>query len=112
MILSSRDLERREPACGRDRGLRDSFFFILEKIALVPGRELPEQMDKAHLSRMLNPGWKTGINARWQPGLKGSSVLVITTYFFEPEGRSKRILKTFGLFSFFEPRDQVGPSRV
>ena len=55
-------------------GLRDFFYF--EKIALVPGRELPGQIDKAHLSRMLNPGWKTGINARWQRGLKGSSVLV------------------------------------
>ena len=52
------------------------FFFYFGKIALVPGRELPGQIDKAHLSRMLNPGWKTGINARWQPGLKGSSVLV------------------------------------
>ena len=56
-------------------GLLDSFFYF-GKIALVPDRELPGQMDKAHLSRMLNPGWKTGINARWQPGLKGSSVLV------------------------------------
>jgi len=60
-------------------GLRDSFFYF-GKIALVPGRELPGQIDKAHLSRMLNPGWKTGINARWQPGLKGSSVLVYKLY--------------------------------
>ena len=35
-------------------GLRDSFFYF-GKIALVPGRELPGQIDKAHLSRMLNP---------------------------------------------------------
>ena len=56
------------------------FFFYFGKIALVPGRELPGQIDKAHLSRMLNPGWKTGINARWQPGLKGSSVLVTLPY--------------------------------
>jgi len=65
-------------------GLRDSFFFYFGKIALVPGRELPGQIDKAHLSRMLNPGWKTGINARWQPGLKGSSVLV--TAYLSPPG--------------------------
>ena len=55
------------------------FFFYFGKIALVPGRELPGQIDKAHLSRMLNPGWKTGINARWQPGLKDSSVLVLVS---------------------------------
>ena len=78
MILSSRDLERREPACGRGRACGILFFYF-GKIALVPGRELPGQIDKAHLSRMLNPGWKTGINARWQPGLKGSSVLVDET---------------------------------
>jgi len=70
-----RDLERREPACGRGRACGILFFYF-GKIALVPGRELPGQIDKAHLSRMLNPGWKTGINARWQPGLKDSSVLV------------------------------------
>jgi len=54
-------------------GLRDFFF---GKIALVPGHELPGQIDKAHLSRMLNPGWKTGINASWQPGLKCTSGLL------------------------------------
>ena len=74
MILSSRDLERREPACGRGRAC--GIFFYFGKIAFVPGRELPGQIDKAHLSRMLNLGWKTGINASWQPGLKCTSGLL------------------------------------
>ena len=75
MILSSRDLERREPACGRGSACGILFFYF-GKIALVPGRELPGQIDKAHLPRMLNPGWKTGINASWQPGLKCTSGLL------------------------------------
>ena len=34
-------------------GLRDFFYFA--KLSFVPSRELPGQMDKWHLSRMLNP---------------------------------------------------------
>jgi hypothetical protein len=60
MILSLRikDLEKWEPACGRTAGEVGParFFFYFAKISFVPGRELPGQMDKGHLSRMLNPG--------------------------------------------------------
>ena len=31
------------------------FFFLFWKNSIGPGRELPGQIDKAHLSRMLNP---------------------------------------------------------
>ena len=40
----------------RRRGRACEIFFYFAKISFVPGRELPGQMDKGHLSRMLNPG--------------------------------------------------------